>query len=171
MKRKIINTTYFDSFWYLDFPYTEYVEMCEECEWPVHEENSNGYWQDITEMTERDWDDFNGNMKYGPYKDSPCMITGHLGLWNGRPTIVPVLCDSILEAVKKCVSGRDIDDWEVKTEDGHVSVLAHHHDGTNCFEIHLLSKKGEREVKREKYLYEDFDIKPWWFKKIYGYLF
>ena len=171
MKRKIINQTYFDSFWWLNFSYEEYKEMCEECDWPIHEEGSDGYWADLHDVTSSDWDAFRENMKYGPYKNKRCMITGTLGLWNGRPDIVPVLCDNILDAVSKCISGRGIEDWDIKTEDGHVVVNAHHHDGTNCFEIHILSKKGEKEVDREKYLYEDFNIKPWWFKKIYGYLY
>ena len=171
MKRKKVNLLYFDSLWYLDFPYKEYVEMCHDEEREPHAENSEGYWDDIYRHTEWDWEDFCSNMLYGEYKNSRCMITGSLGLWNGRPTITPVLCDNLLDAIKKCISGRSIDDWEVKTEDGHIEVLAHHHDGTNCFEIHLLSKKGEREVEREKYLYEDFNVKPWWFKNIYGYLF
>jgi len=171
MKRKVVNSVYFDSFWWLNFTYDEYLQMCKDCEREPNPEGSREYWDDIYEETVNDWDCFCDNMEYGPFKDCKCMITGNLGLWNGRPTIIPVLCDNPLEAIKKCINERGIDDWEVKTEDGHIEVLAHHHDGTNCFEIHLLSKKGEREVEREKYLYEDYDIKPWWFKKIYGYLY
>ena len=171
MKRKVVNSVYFDSFWWMNFTYDEYLQMCRDMEREPNPEDSRGYWDDIYAETENDWDCFCDNMKYGPFKDCKCMITGNLGLWNGRPTIVPVLCDNPLEAVKKCISGRGIEDWDVSTKDGYIEVNAHHHDGTNCFEIHLLSKKGEREVEREKYLYEDYDIKPWWFKKIYGYLY
>lgn len=170
MKRKIITTTYFDSFWYLDYPYEEYKAMCEDCGWECHEEGSSGYWNDINYLTEDDWECFKENFRYGPYKDAKCMITGNLGLWNGHPSISPVLCDNILEAVEKCISGRGIDAWDVKGEDGVIKVNAYHHDGTNAFEIRVLSKRGLEEVERLKYMYEDYDPKPYWFKKIYGYV-
>lgn len=171
MKRKIVNTTYFDSFWYLDFSYEEYKEMCEDYGWPVQEEGSAGYWDDIHHCTENDWDCFKDNFAYGPYKNAKCMITGNLGLWNGHPSITPVLCDNILDAVKKCISGRSIEDWDIKSVDGHIEVNAYHHDGTNAFQIHLLSKRGLEEVERPKYCYEDYEPKPYWFKKLYGYLY
>ena len=99
------------------------------------------------------------------------MITGSLGLWNGRPTIAPVLCNNLVEAIEKCFGS--CDDLEVNLENGHLEVLAKHHDGTNCFEIHILSKKGLREVERPKYTWcgEEYEPKPYWFKNIYGYLF
>ena len=47
-----------------------------------------------------------------------------------------------------------------------------HHDGTNCFEIHLLSKKGIREANRPIYEWKkDYEPKRWWFKNIYGWLY
>ena len=173
MKRNIINTTYFDSLYYgNEYSYEEYKEMCEECGWECHEEGSTGYWRDMAELTESDWDAFKGNMEYSKYKGQPCMITGALGLWNGHPTIVPVKCDDIMEAIEKCLDNNYSFEYEILLKDGHIEVNVSHHDGTNCFEIHLLSKKGIKESSRPIYEWEkDYEPKRWWFKNIYGYLY
>jgi len=171
-KRQLIKTTWYDSLAYTLMPYEEYKEICEENEWEVCEEDSTGYWKDIWHLTENDWDDFRANMEYSPFAHAQCMITGALGLWHGNPTIVPVLCDGLMAAIDKCLSGNYDKEFVIEQHDGFLEVTVSHHDGTNCFEIHLLSKKGEREVARPIYQWEkDYDPKPWWFKKIYGYLF
>ena len=174
MKQKAFpKVTYFDRFWYLELKYEDYVQMCEENEWPVHPEDSEGYWNDIWRVTEMEWDDFKGNMAYSKYDTARCMVTGTLGLWNGHPEITPILCNGVMEAIDKCLSGRSIEDWDITLVNGHIEVNAYHHDGSNCFEIHLLSAKGEREVERKKYTWDgyDYDPKPDWFKKIHGYLY
>ena len=163
----------FDSTYYgTSFPYDEYVDMCEECGWTCHEEGSNGYWDDMARLTEDDWDCFKDNMAYSKFKGQKCMITGSLGLWHGNPTIVPVLCDDIMEAIERCINCSYQIEYEISLENGHVEVQVHHHDGTNCFEIWLLSKKGQREVERPIYKWEkDYEPKRDWFKLINGYLF
>ena len=145
--------------------------MCEECDWDCHEEDSEGYWEDMARLTERDWDDFKSNMEYSKFKGQKCMITGSLGLWNGHPTIVPVLCNDIMEAIERCLDCNCQIEYEIILEDGHVEVQVHHHDGTNCFEIWLLSKKGLKEIERPKYECEDYNPNRTWFKNIYGWLY
>ena len=104
MKKQLVKTTLFDSLnYYTNFPYEEYVDMCEECYWDCHEENSEEYWRDIAILTEQDWDTFKDNMAYSRFKGQKCMIIGSLGLWNGHPTIVPVLCNDIMEAIERCL--------------------------------------------------------------------
>lgn len=172
MKRQIVKTTLFDSLnYYTNFPYDEYVDMCKECDWDCHEEDSEGYWEDMARLTERDWDDFKSNMEYSKFKGQKCMITGSLGLWNGHPTIVPVLCNDIMEAIERCLDCNYQIEYEIILEDGHVEVQVHHHDGTNCFEIWLLSKKGLKEIERPKYECEDYNPNRTWFKNIYGWLY
>lgn len=168
-KRVFRNGNYYDSMAWMDISYEDYKVWCEEMGKEVHPEGSKEYYQQCYSIFENDWDDFKDNMKYSKW-NVPCMITGSFGLWNGRPTIVPVLCNNLVEAIEKCFE--TCDDLEVNLENGHLEVLAKHHDGTNCFEIHILSKKGLREVERPIYKYEkDFEPKPYWFKNIYGYLF
>ena len=173
MKRKLVNTTYFDSLYYgTEFPYKDYREMCEECERDCHEENSPEWWQDMQELTDEEWDCFKDNMRYSKFKGLPCMITGSLGLRHGNPTIVPVKCDDIMEAIEKCLDNNYPFEYVISLKDGHIEVDVTHHDGTNCFEIHLLSKKGIREANRPIYEWEkDYEPKRWWFKNIYGYLY
>lgn len=173
MKRKLINTVYYDSLYYAcEFPYEEYKEMCEDCGWTCHKEDSPGYWEDMAELAENEWGDFEANMEYSKFKGQPCMITGTLGLWHGTPTIIPVLCDDIMAAIKRCLDCNYQIEYTIELKDGHINVNVSHHDGTNCFEIWLLSEKGKREVQRPMYQWQkDYEPKRWWFKNIYGYLF
>lgn len=169
MKRELIKTTYYDSMAWMDLSYQDYLEWCEEMDVEPAEDESQEFIDWCIRECECDWDDFKANMKYSAYANAPCMITGALGLWWGRPTIKPVYCGSIIEAIEKCSDS--CDDIEVKLEDGHLEVLAKHHDGTNVFEIHILSKKGIERVACADRNYDDYDIKPYWFKNIYGYLY
>ena len=169
MKRELINTTYYDSMGWMDLTYEDYLEYCEDMEIEPAEDESSDFYNWAYHMIELDWDDFKANMKYSIYKNMPCMITGCLDLWNGRPTIVPVKCNDIMEAIKRCVSNGD--DAEVILKDGYIKVLSKHHDGTNIFEIHLLSKKGIERAECADRNWEDYNVKPYWFKKIWGYLY
>ena len=169
MKRKLINTTYYDSMAWMDYSYEDYLEWCEEMEVEPAEEGSYEFIDWCQHECKNDWDDFKDNMKYSPYNNMCCMITGCLGLWWGKPTIQPVKCNSIVEAIEKCA--QKCDDIEVTLEDGYIKVFAKHHDGTNLFEIHLLSKKGIERAECADRNYDDYNVKPYWFKNIYGYLY
>ena len=168
-KKVFRNGNYFDSMAWLNVSYEDYLEMCKENGMEPKKEGSFEQIEEVIEYMTINFDDFKSNLKYSKW-NIPCMITGSLGLWNGCPTITPVLCNNLVEAIEKCFGS--CDDLEVNLENGHLEVLAKHHDGINCFEIHILSKKGLREVERPIYEYEkDFEPKPYWFKNIYGYLF
>lgn len=171
MKRNILkNNVIYDS--QADYTYEDYCEWCEDNEIEPKGEYSNDYFRYLADCRSNDYDDFKSNMSYSKFKDEPCMIVGSLGLWHGRPEIVPVKCDTLEEAIEKCLDNRFDFECEIVLNDGHVDVNIHHHDGTNCFEIWLLSKKGKREVERPIYQWEkDYEPKRWWFKLINGYLF
>lgn len=157
------NFTIFDSS--CDYDYEDYKEMCEMNDWEIHPEGSNGYWDTMARIREFECEDFWDNLRYSGIKGR-VMITGHLGLWNGRPEIVPVLADNLYEAVSKCIDG-DIMDFKLTYNCGVIEVEAYHHDGCNYFELHLLSKRGEDEASRPKYWYygEDYEVRNWWFKQ------
>lgn len=171
MKRNIIkNCVLYDS--QAEYSYEDYCEYCEDNDIEPKGEDSDDYWDYVYESRDNDFDNFKDNMEYSKFKGQPCMITGSLGLWNGNPTIVPVLCDDIMDAIDKCLDNRFSFECEIVLNDGHIDVNIHHHDGTNCFEIWLLSKKGQREVERPIYKWEkDYEPKRDWFKLINGYLF
>ena len=91
----------------------------------------------------------------------PVVVTGTLGLWWGHPEIKPERIESVYEAIQKCI-GSDGDYVKVEFNDGKLDVQVSHHDGTNCFTIRALSKKGvqkkngeyvARDFKRLNYLY------------------
>lgn len=117
--------------------YEDYVEWCEDNDIEPTGEDSHDYWDFVNDMLRLEWDDFKANMKYSKYNEIPCVITGHLGLWNGNPDIETVECDTLLDAVEKCSKG--VDDIIVKmNEEGVVIVEGLHHDGRNYFEIRML---------------------------------
>ena len=76
MKKEIINTTYLDSRWYLDYKYEDYVRDCEDMGIEPCEENSNGYWDYISEETNINYEDFFDNLEYSPINNTPCMVVG-----------------------------------------------------------------------------------------------
>lgn len=170
-KRVFRNGNYYDSMAWMDISYEDYKEWCEEMEEDIYPEGSDEYWQQCSRIFENDWDDFKANMKYSKW-NVPCMITGFIGKWDGHHDINPVYSNTLVDAIENCANMGD--DAEVNLKDGYIEVLAKHHDGTNIFEIHILSKKGLAEVERPLYdgmTYPDYRVKPWWFKNIYGYLF
>lgn len=72
----------------------------------------------------------------------PCLITGTLGLWNGRHAVQAVE-QTIARALSRCMGNGD----SVTVEEdgrGNLSVISRHHDGTNTFIIRLLTDKGVR---------------------------
>lgn len=91
-------------------------------------------------------DDFgeNGNLVYSSLANVPVVITGSLGLWDGRHEIKPVKCDTLQEALGKCCND-DIEDIEIYEDRyGNFLLNCYHHDGTNHFLIKRWTPKGRR---------------------------
>lgn len=170
-KRKIIkDCILYDS--QSEWDYNDYLQYCDDMDIEPVEEGSHEWYEFNSEQNQRDWDDFRDNLTCSGTNNQPCMITGSSGLWDGRHEIIPVLCDTIMDAIDKCLGGNYAYEVEIILTDGHIEIHKHHHDGTNCYEIHLLSEKGKREVVRPIYQWEkDYEPKRWWFKNINGYLF
>ena len=76
------------------------------------------------------------------FGNSPVLIKGTLGLWDGQKRIIPVEAENMRSAIYKCIgrdgeimSPNDIDfDYDRKI----VTLTVHHHDGTNNFKITSL---------------------------------
>lgn len=115
------------------------------------------------EYLNSEWIDLLDNIKhYSKYGNTPCVITGSLGLWNGRHNIYATKCDDLVSAINKCVGNAQ--NVVIRLNNGCIEVNAMHHDGTNCFEIHILNKLGE--------ITEGADLtKSCYHKKISGHLF
>lgn len=125
-------------------------------------ETSLSYSDAVAEMEREEYEDFIGNLESSYFNASECVIIGTLGLWNGRREIIPVKCDTISHAVKRCL--RNAESFEVRLKRGLIEVDVYHHDGTNEYRIKLLNDKG---IKTEK-----GDLrKPYYHKLFKGYLY
>lgn len=158
---------------YSDYNYTDYLDFCEANEIEPQPEYSNDYFNWVNNERQFAIEDFFEGLRYGEIaKADTVIITGQLGLWNGRPTIEPVIIDgddwdckrqrydrpAIYKAVLKCID--DMDDFNATFNNGVLEITGYHHDGRNHFEIRLL-RNG---IARQR---EDFNANPkYWAKKI-----
>ena len=164
------------------YTYDDYLEWCKECGIPEDErfgEDEDGghlfsEWRH--EQVEQDIECDIENMKYSKYADRDFIITGSLGLWDGRhPVVHPVIENGLVDTIMKCVDSSDIWDYDVfiNDDEDYITVHAKHHDGTNVFEIHLLTEEG---AKAYQEAYDDWnygdasvpepELKPEYFEKI-----
>jgi hypothetical protein len=156
------------------YTYEDYKEWCDECDVDcIYEEGSTEFYDWVHEQIDEDIRCDKINMRDSKYAERNFIITGTLGLWNGHPDIQPVFCHGLCEAIDKCISGNDIWDYDVFINDDEdfITVHAKHHDGTNVFEIHMLTREGTEawEKAYEEYEYGDADfpeLKEEWFEKI-----
>lgn len=137
-KRKPIR--YLNTYCEGEYNYEIYLEWCKDNSTEPHPEGSEKYWRWIGDMIQNDIEDFFENLKYSPEPQHPCVISGSLGLWHGRPDIEPVMMPDLASAIRTCMDGADA--VEVNLENGMVEVKAFHHDGTNLFEIRPLTDRG-----------------------------
>ena len=163
-----------------DYSYEEYVDWCEANELTPKDEDSSDYWDWVSEMADIDYDDFMFGIDHDSDPNDIYCITGTLGLWNGRPTIVPVMCESMKEtrngrttyrsglrlAIEKCIYDNGYYKIEYNYKTGCVEVEVSHHDGTNYFEIHKLSKYGRDRMISADSRGDDYNATPRWFKRI-----
>lgn len=155
--------TYLDTYNNDGLTYEDYKEWCEEMEREPCGEDSGDYYAWLRNEVDINIECFFDNLKYAKgIVQNRCVISGQLGLWHGRPTIVPVMCENLDEAIRKC--SENADDIVVKLDNGVVKVDGMHHDGTNHFEIRPLTMRGA-----QKMLYGE-DIYPGnhWHTSKYG---
>ena len=168
---KKIDITLYDN---LNYDFEDYKEYYQECYELTDEEmeeiSDNDIWDFISDRLAMDWDDLFANLSYSKNADTPCVITGSLGLWHGRPSIEPLACEDIESAIRKCANNMDY--VIVKQVNGHIEVKGIHHDGTNNFEIHVLNDKGIRASELIKEGKGNADLsRRRYHKSLNGYLF
>lgn len=155
--RFVIATTSSDG-----FDYGEYLDYCEMEGYTPGDKDSLGFYEWAEDEARVNFESDMDNIRHHKPYNVPVVIEGSLGLWWGWPDIEPVRCESVYEALVRCI-GRDGDYFEVEYVDGVIEVTTMHHDGTNRFTIRALSKKGERRASGE---YKDEDFKR--FKYLYA---
>lgn len=121
------------------FKYEEYLDFCEVNDMEPGEKDSKEFNDWCQEESKINFDTDLDNVRTCKQYNVPVVISGTLGLWDGTHEISPVTCNSVHEAIVKCIN--DMDDCDVWFNDGAIEVEAKHHDGTNKFMIHPVSGK------------------------------
>ena len=131
----------------------EIKDNCEANEVEVPEEDSTEYWEWVNTFRDWDWRDFEENLRFSKRLPGQVVITGELGLWNGRHEIIPVLADMAEDPVKffgrftrNC--GGDCE-LEVGYDEDGLFVTVRHHDGTNRFRVLEVTDAGKRYIERD----------------------
>lgn len=65
-------------------------------------------------------------------------VAGTLGLWNRQPSVAKIIDDK--QTLRRFLSGYD--DIRIVDDNGRLFIDGLHHDGTNSFEIKVLTSKG-----------------------------
>ena len=89
------------------FTYEEYEDWCEDNGIEPDSDTSENFYKWCYDEAEVNWESDMDNIKSCKEYNVPCLITGTLGLWWGRPTIQPERMESVYDAIQKCF-GRDI---------------------------------------------------------------
>ena len=134
----------------------------ESCGISVEEVDDEKYYDWVYENLLFYWRDFIDAVKKH-LSNNMCIITGKLGLWDGKHEIKPEICDSTLEALDLCFSIRGEYYKTVSLEDdGSLTVEVSHHDGCNVFTLRLVAPESEELAdyiknygEDEEYRFED----------------
>lgn len=103
--------------------------------------------EEINEYYAEYIDDFLANMQYAKDKDgndlwgAKVVISGTLGLWDGKKTIVPEVAKDFEHALWLCIDNADY--CKVYKEYSKIIIEATHHDGTNVFTLQFLTEDAE----------------------------
>lgn len=147
--------------------YTEWFEafkeycMDNDIDHTQYDEDSERFINWLYDSLSMDWDDLITNIKYDKNNNVDCVVTGSLGLWDGRHDIDAKHFPTLDKAINACVSGCDC--IIIAENEGVIDIKGIHHDGTNNFEIHKLNDKGydahcdDEDLNNEKY-FDKFDF-------------
>ena len=125
------------------FTYEDYLAFCEDNDIKPGKKDSDLFYEWCRDEANANYDADLDNIKCCKQYQVPVIITGSCGLWDGRHTIVPVIEQSVYNAIQRCF-GDSINDINVQFSDGSILVDAYHHDGCNSFTIRALSAKGQK---------------------------
>ena len=142
------------------FEYESYEEHCDINGIEPCGKDSDEYFEWCAEEAEEayncDMDEVRACKEY----NVPCVITGTLGLWDGKHNIHPTKVGSVYDAIIRCYGRDSLSNLKVNYEDGKIVVYYSHHDGTNIFFIHALSENS-RDKDEETITESDFARLPY----------
>lgn len=146
MAKKVREITLFDNFSGYDFDEIKRdLEECNECTFTDEQ-----VWNSISDMEREDWDNVIDMLK-DLCGDNKVIAYGTCGTWQGNFEASKMF-DNIEKAINACVKYCDYVEIKVNVA-GNIAVRATHHDGTNIFEIRVVTENGENYF--DKWNYDD----------------
>ena len=144
MAKKVKEITLFDNYSGYDFDEVKQeLEECNECTFTDEQ-----VWDTIRDYEEEDWRNAIDTLK-DLCGDNKVIAYGSCGTWRGNFDASKMF-DNIEKAIHTCVD--DCDYIEIKVNAvGNIAVRATHHDGTNSFEIRVVTEKGENYFDKWNY--------------------
>ena len=127
--------------------YCRECECMDESEMPTEDSDEFRCWQN-----EEDCANYQDLLQAVYAYDNKCndangyVISGTLGLWDGRHDIALVIVDSLEKAIEKCVNNMDYIEIMYDDEKCEIVVRVSHHDGTNAFTIRAISNADDEIV-------------------------
>lgn len=162
MTKKVREITLFDNFSGYDFD--EVKQDLMECN-DLESISDEQVWNCISDMEREDWDNAIDMLK-DLCCDNKVIAMGSCGTWRGNFDAVKMF-DNIEKAINACVQHCDYIEIKVNSV-GNIAVRAAHHDGTNIFEIRVVTEKGENYFDKWNYsdttTMTDYQV----FEKIFG---
>ena len=120
----------FNSFDYIHNAEEIWKEYCADNDVEFSENSID--WNHIYDMRDFEWEDVMYNL-INQFAKNEVILSGFLGLWNGRPQIANYHFAHIEKAIYKCLQSGD--DWSVSYDNWGIYIDVFHHDGVNNFTI------------------------------------
>ena len=120
----------FNSFYFTHNAVALWKEYCENNDVEFNENSID--WDYICDMRDMEWENVMYNL-IGQFAENEVILSGFLGLWNGRPQIANYHFTQIKKAIFKCLQSGD--EFQVSYDNWGIYIDVFHHDGTNNFTI------------------------------------
>ena len=126
------------------------VDIARECEWIEEDEevSDNQVYEWRNELDEEDYYEAIEQLKEF-FKGKTVGFFGEVGLWHG--TYKAGKIGDFENLYYRAI--RDCDYIKIYDENGHLYLTCSHHDGTNCFEIKVVTDKGKDYLENWEYDY------------------
>ena len=111
----------------------------------IEEVPESAVWDEVYEMENINWDDARREMEQF-FDGKMLLVGGSVGRWDGTYAAGKVIK---YEDLWKC--WQDCDYISIYDQGGHFHIEASHHDGTNHFEVKILTEKGAELYDRWDY--------------------
>ena len=131
-------------------------------------------WQEIYDCNEISWEDESYELKKFFNDDETYILTGFAGCWDGRHA-----GGYVFKGFNQLSRAwQNVDSFKIYDDNGKFCINGYHHDGTNCWEVKKLTKKGLDYYNRHEYdnpqtlhekLWEKgYSVNLHYAKKVYG---